>query len=566
LIFVNVKFLFSVLTIFLFAAITFAVSLTLITTPPQSLVYVNDVLVGQTNVKGELTVTVNIGAKVKVENIGYFPYTFVFNDSDNATVHVNLKPISYLFVSSTPEGAEAFVDGDDYILPATVTLAAGKHEIIVKKTGYVPQKIFVTTLPFGVVKRHFQLQKAGKVLITTSPSHASLILDDEFNAVTPFSTYIQNGRHSLYLSEAGYTPLSTIIYIPPNATPMNFHFDLKKMFEVTIDSSPSGAVITMASTTFVAPHTFKLTEGVYKYSARQQYTYSATGELFVKHDGRYVVKLEPKIGLVVFNSNPLGAAINLNGKFIGQTQKSVRLPYGKYKVKMVGNDGKQWFGEFTLDQEIKTVYGDMANSGMILINAYPSTNTIAHIGQVWTSVPATLNADVGIYRVEFFNPAFPVLSRYIEVKAGEVSQMYVSLQPMSTFFVMTYPLGATVTLDGKVIGKAPIFSKEVTAGTHLLGIKWEDGKIDKKVIMLKDKIYSFTFNDPNGVKVTFVSYPDPLNLVIDGSKKGYTPISIQLTRGEHSYVVYDVLGTQVASGTLNTTYFSSRTYFFLNGR
>ncbi|WP_456399128.1 PEGA domain-containing protein [Mesoaciditoga sp.] len=560
------KFSLLIFAFLLFATSIFAVSLTLITNPPQSLVYVNDVLVGQTNENGELTIKVEDGSKVKIENIGYSPYAFIFNGNTNTTVHVNLKPISYLYISCAQPDAQAIVDGNNYLLPATVTLAAGRHEVIVQKDGYVPQKVFVTTQPFGIIKKDFQLQKSGKISITTSPPHVFVVLDDEATLTTPISTYLKSGKHSLSFSFIGYAPFSTDVYVPENSTPLTFHFELNRLFKVTIDSSPSGAIVSMASTTFVAPATFELTKGIYKYIAHQKYTYEATGEFFVNHSGKYTVKLKPKKGLVVFNSNPIGAAINLNGKFIGQTQKSVSLPYGKYKVKMVGNNGKVWFENFVLNGEIKTIYGDMVNSGMVLIDAYPSTNTIVHIGQVWTSVPATLNADVGVYKVEFFNPSFPVLSRYIEVKAGEVSDVHVFLQPMSTLFISTYPLGATVTLDGKVIGKAPIFSKQVTAGTHLLNVKWSDGEIDKKILLLKDKVYSFTFNDPSSVKITFVSYPDPLNLVIDGNKKGSTPISIQLTRGEHSYIAYNAIGTQVASGTLDTTYFSSQTYFFLNGR
>ena len=560
------KFGLLIFVLLLFATSIFAISLTLITNPPQSVVYVNHVLVGQTNENGKLTIKVEDGSNVKVENIGYFPYSFIFNGNTNTTVHVNLKPLSYLYISCDQDGAQAIVDGNNYLLPATVTLAAGRHEVIVQKDGYVPQKVFVTTQPFGIVKKNFQLQKSGEISITTSPPHVFVILDDEATLTTPVSTYLKSGRHSLFFNFIGYAPFSTSVYVPENSTPLAFHFELNKLFKVTIDSSPSGAVVSMASTTFVTPATFKLTRGIYKYIAHQKYTYEATGEFFVNHSEKYTVKLKPKEGLVVFNSNPIGAAINLNGKFIGQTQKSVSLPYGRYRVKMVGNNGKVWFGDFVLNGEIKTIYGDMVNSGMVLIDAYPSTNTIVHIGQVWTSVPATLNADVGIYKVEFFNPSFPVLSRYIEVKAGEVSNVNVFLQPMSTIFVSTYPLGATVTLDGKVIGKAPIFSKQVTAGTHLLNIEWSDGEIDKKILLLKDKVYSFTFNDPSSVKITFVSYPDPLNLVIDGKKKGSTPISIQLTRGDHSYIAYNAIGTQVASGTLDTTYFSSQTYFFLNGR
>ncbi len=551
------------LLFFLMGFSVFAISL--ISNPPESLVYVNGVLVGQTNANGLLTFNAEKGAKVEVESVGYFPYTFIYSCS-TSTIHVKLSPISYLSISATPTGAEAVVDGNDFSLPATITLPAGKHSVTVTRDGYVPQSAFVTTQPFGLTVREFTLQKAGKFLVRSVPAHALVSIDGEEVGMTPFSTYLQNGEHLITLSASGYSNVSTTVYIAPHSSSKEIVLKLKKLFTVTIFSSPSHAVVSIASTTFTAPATLELVGGTYVYSATQCYAYPSTGVLKIERNGKYTVKLHVKMGMVVFTSNPMGAAVKLNGKFIGQTQKSLKLPYGEYRVKMVGPGGSVWFGNFVLDQQIKTVYGDMINSGMVLIRSQPSSGTIVHIGQVWTTSPATLNAAVGVYKIEFFNPNFPPLYRYVQIKAGKVSVVNVSLEPMSTFFVVTKPLGAKVMLDGKLIGYSPLFAVRTKAGEHLLSIQWPDGKLEKKLLLVKDRVYTFDFTDPNSVKVEFVSYPDPLRLKIDGKFRGYTPISIQLTRGKHTYEAYDILGNEMESGTLNTTYLSSETYFFLNGR
>lgn len=557
-------FLLVILTAYAITAL--AVPLTLVTSPSQSLVYVNNVLVGQSSNDGLLKINVQPGAKIKIENIGYFPATFVSSTTRLSTVAIALRPVSYLSISSVPSDSKALVDGKEVLLPATVVVAAGEHSLKVLKDGYVAREGVVVTKAFSVLKRKFTLQRAGEAHVRTLPNHACLEIDGNFAGITPISTNLSAGIHMLTIEATGFSKLSTSLNIPKNSTPLSLYFKLKKLARITVDSSPVGAVVTMASTTFTAPAILTLETGTYTYSASQMYSYPTTGKIKITGDGKYVVNLKPKVGLVVFTSNPMGAAVNLNGKFVGQTQTSLQIPYGPYSVKMVGAGGRIWFGKFILNQEIKTVYADMINSGMVLIDANPAKGTMIHIGQIWTSAPATLNAVVGIYKVEVFNPNYPRLSRYIQIKSGQISKYFFSLKPMANFFVITKPLNAEIFLDEKPIGRAPLFDVNVTAGHHILSVRWDDGKLEKHIMFEKDKVYTFDFTDPNNVKVIFLSFPDPLRVVVDGKDKGYTPCPLSLSRGKHLYEAYDVIGTKISSGEFDTTYFSSKTYFFLNGR
>ena len=558
--------LFPFLILMTYAVIALAVPLTLITSPSESLVYVDNVLVGQSGNEGLLKIDVQPGSKIEIKDIGYFPTTFVNSTTHPSTVMITLKPISYLSIASLPNGSKALIDGEEVLLPATVVVAAGKHFLKIFKRGYVPQEGIVVAKAFGVLKRKFILQKAGKINVRTSPNHAYLEIDGNFVGMTPISTNLSSGIHLLTVEATSFSKLSTSLSVSENSTPLSLYFKLKKLARITIDSSPEGAIITMASTTFTAPATLTVETGVYTYSASQIYSYSTTGKLDITGDGKYVVMLKPKIGLVVFTSNPMGAAVNLNGKFVGQTQTSLQIPYGTYSVKMVGTGGRIWFGKFLLNQGIKTVYADMINSGMVLIDANPLKGTMVHIGQVWTSVPATLNAVVGRYKVEVFNSNYPRLSRYIQIKSGQVSKYFFSLEPMAKFFVITKPLNAEIFLDKKPIGRSPLFDISVTAGDHVLSVLWNDGNIERHIMFEKNKVYTLDFTDPNNVKVMFMSFPDPLKLIVDGKDEGYTPLSLSLSRKKHLYETYDVMGTKIATGEFDTTYFSSKTYFFLNGR
>gem|GEM_PF-2171401 len=551
-----------------FGFVVLAVPLTLITIPPQSLVYVNDVLVGQTNSDGVLKLNVDLGAKIKVENIGYFPDTFLYSSSSKtATVVIKLKPISYLSLKSEPQGAKVTVDGEEEIItPATVEIASGKHFLKIFKSGYVSQHFMINVKPFSTVSRNFVLKRSGEVVIRSLPNRVSLDVDGEFVGLTPISTVLSVGIHTLTFSAPGYSKVSTSLTILKNSTSISIWVKLKKLATISVYSSPSGAVISMAGTTFTTPATLTLELGKYTYTASQTYSYLTKGELKVNGNGRYVIKLKRIMGLVVFTSNPMGAAVKLNGKLIGQTQLSLQIPYGNYSVKMIGPGDKVWFSRVTIDRKITTIYGDMVNTGMVLVNTNPNTHTIVHIGQIWTTVPATLNAGVGVYKVEIFNPDYPTVVRYIKVKSGKISKLSLSLRSKAKLFMLSKPLNAAVFLDGKKIGRTPLFNVSVPVGDHLIAVQWKDGEVQRHLLFEKNKVYNLTFSDPRVVKVTFISFPDPMRLFIDGKDEGYTPCTLTISRQKHSYEVYDITGNKVSEGEFYVTAFSSKTYFFLNGR
>lgn len=549
-----------------FGFVVLAVPLTLITIPPQSLVYIDDVLVGQTNPNGVLKLNVDLGAKIRIENIGYFPNTFLYSPSSKeATVVVNLKPISYLSLKSNPQGARVTIDGgEEIITPATIEIASGKHSLKIFKSGYVPQHFVINVKPFSAVVKDFLLRRSGKVTIRSLPNHANLDVDGEFVGLTPISTILSVGIHTLTLSATGYSKVSTSLTILKDSTSVSVWVKLRKLATISVYSSPSGAVISMAGTTFTTPATLTLELGKYTYTASQTFSYFTKGEIEVNGSGRYTVKLKRIMGLVVFTSNPMGAAVKLDGKLKGQTQLSLSIPYGNYSVKMIGPGDKVWFNRVTIDRKITTIYGDMVNTGMVLVNSNPSTHTIVHIGQIWTTVPATLNAGVGVYKVEVFNPAYPTVVRYIRVKGGKVSRLSVSLESKAKLFMLSEPLSATVFLDGKKIGCTPLFNINVPVGDHLITVQWKDGEVQRHFLFEKNKVYNLTFSDPRTVKVTFISFPDPVRLFIDGKDEGYTPCSLTLSRQKHSYEVYDVTGAKVSEGEFYATAFSSKTYFFLD--
>jgi len=543
------------------------VQTTFLTVPPQSSIYVNGTLIGQTNMNGTLTVNINTVSNIRIENIGYFPYDFTYDPSSNATfLTVKLQPISYISMNTDPKGASVTLDGKStFFTPATFTTYAGIHSISISMNGYISKSFSISTFPFQMTVQNVTLQPSGQVSLKSAPDGALVFLDDQYIGKTPISTVLSPGMHTISVSATNFMTSSTSISIQMSSTPQTLFFRLTKIVSVTVLSSPSNVTISMNGKTFTTPQTMQIPSGTYTYAASVAYFQPATGTIKIDRSGTYEVYLQPMTALVAFSSNPQGAAVELNGKLIGQTQMTRQIPYGLYHVKMVGIGGKVWFGDVKVDHQVVNVYGDMINAGMLLLNATPSFKTIAHIGQIWTTLPATLTASVGVYPIEFFNPNYPEKTVYVKISGGAVTNLYEYLEPMASLFVQSFPPAATVTLNGKFIAKTPIFDFKVLPGTYNLKVSWNDGYIERTLSIEGQQTYTLSFNDPTFVEISFISYPDPVKIFVDHHDEGYTPCNVKLSRGIHSYQVYDLLGNQIESGILQTTMFSSKTYFFIGG-
>ncbi|MGC8704007.1 MAG: PEGA domain-containing protein [Athalassotoga sp.] len=559
------KSLFPLILILTFASLAFGIQVTILTVPPQSMVYVNGTLVGQTSLNGTIVVNLNAISNISVQNVGYLPFNFVYDPSSSSTVVVvNLQPLSYISIFTHPSGANVFIDKDLFISPATVTVSPGLHRILIEKNGYLSKTLTVSAVPFQVTKTSVELIPSGKINVNTDPSHAQIFMDGQYAGITPFSTVLNPGTYSLTLKATNFSEISTYVSISQNSTPQTLFFKMKKIVDVTIDSSPSGVFVNLGGIKFNTPKSLKVPSGTYTYTASQVYFQSKSGTLSIFSSGTYTIFLKPMTSLVVFSSNPPGAAVEINGKLLGQTQFSKQMPYGIYNVKMIGDNSKIWFGRVNVDQQVVNVYGDMVNAGMITVNATPSQNTLVHIGSIWSTLPATLNASVGIYPVEFYNPEFPPKTIYVKVNGGSITNIYEYLQPMGTIFVGSTP-PASVNLNGKFIGKTPIFDFRLLPGTYQIDISWQDGSLSRVLNVQGDGFYNLYFTDPSFVDVKFISFPDPVKVVLDNGSEGYTPFAVKMSRGIHTYKVYDLFGNQISTGKIDTRFMNPKSYFFIGG-
>jgi hypothetical protein len=151
--------------------------------------------------------------------------TVTVSGGSTTQVSVTLNKIApdtgTIYVVSTPQGANAYVDGVYYgITPALATgLDPGNHQVRISLSGfqewvgtvYVSSGATVTvtqTLRVGTptpTQSPTQPSGTGSVAVSSNPSGAQVFMDNIYQGITPLTiASVQSGTHSFLIKQAGY--------------------------------------------------------------------------------------------------------------------------------------------------------------------------------------------------------------------------------------------------------------------------------------------------------------------------------------------------------------------------
>jgi hypothetical protein len=84
-------------------------------------------------------------------------------------------------------------------------LAAGTHNVVFSKDGYVTQARTVEVVMGKSVSVSAELSQAAKVVVGSNPSGASIWVDGKDSGmVTPSQLMLEGGQHQIILKQAGY--------------------------------------------------------------------------------------------------------------------------------------------------------------------------------------------------------------------------------------------------------------------------------------------------------------------------------------------------------------------------
>lgn len=137
------------------------------------------------------------------------------------TVSAELAPNwADVTVTSDPEGAEIFVDGEStgQTTPAVVEILAGEHEVRLQAEGHEShrQRLLVAAEETRELPTVTLARADSRLALDSTPAGAGITLNGEFQGETPLELAVQSGtRYRLQAFRSGYAPASRTLELEP---------------------------------------------------------------------------------------------------------------------------------------------------------------------------------------------------------------------------------------------------------------------------------------------------------------------------------------------------------------
>ncbi|MBP1928325.1 hypothetical protein J2741_000872 [Methanolinea mesophila] len=279
---------------------------------------------------------------------GYQTYTqsIAGNPSEGQTVTIfaTLTPMpgsqtGYYQISSSPSNADVYFDsvykGTTPVTVEVSTTGTPGHTINVYKSGYESFSQFYPGNPSSgqtvyVYAALTPVQSTGSVYATSSPSGASVYLDDVYMGTTPNTfTSISTGTHTIRISRSGYQTYTGSVTVSSGSTTtvsVTLPPISSSVGSLYVTSSPSGASLyidgtyrgttpTTAGSLTPGSHTVRLSLAGY-----QDFTTTATvyaGQTTTLSANLVQVTPTTTLGTLAISSSPSAAEVYVDNVFRG---------------------------------------------------------------------------------------------------------------------------------------------------------------------------------------------------------------------------------------------------------
>ena len=271
---------------------------------------------------------------------------------------------------------------------------------------------------------------------------------------------------------------------------------------IILESEPSGASVYI-NDEFVGNtplNNYKQSYGTYQYRLESPNYHPATGTIKL-NAGRFEqrIALKPAFGSISVKSNIAGAKILLDGKPTGKNSPATltEIPSGSHTITLqsdkyapqqqnvVVEDGQTADVSMSLDARfaritIKTLDGaEIYSNGKLLGRNHISDDMME-----------------GYYDLEVRMDHYKSVTKQIQVIAGQSQD--ITLNPIPKYGsldIVSTPHNATITIDGKVVGKSPLTINEILEGEHTVQLTLDNFQSEtRKITILDNKVETLQFS------------------------------------------------------------------------
>ena len=172
----------------------------------------------------------------------------------------------------------------------------------------------------------------ANLTLATIPIGATVYIDGIKLGLTPTNLgEVKAGKHSLRFTKSGYIDKETDITIEPGESKV-VTVDLERLNIIEVTSKPKGAEIYINDKLEGnTPVKVTLRSGTYSFRLESENYDVLEESVRIYRDWKYKLTLL-KLIQVEFKSDPIGAGIYMNNKYVGTTDTTATVAEGKYSV------------------------------------------------------------------------------------------------------------------------------------------------------------------------------------------------------------------------------------------
>lgn len=253
-----------------------------------------------------------------------------------------------------------------------------------------------------------------------------------------------------------------------------------------------------------------------------------------------IIKLEPRQKLqitetlkqqtasVLFQTTPAGAAVIMDGKELGVTPFSIRdLPVGKYtatlKLSGYAQRNVEWEISDARPRLVQTVL--QSNVGTLSIKSAPKAAIVYLDGQDVGRTPYSGSHEQGRYTLKVQSSGYTPYQQAVTIHRDKTTAINVKLNPLpGALSITTEPLNASIRINGKDYGTAPVTVKNLPVGKYTVtasrsGYDTETVKLDLPAGEKLSHTFSMKVNTGG---IDFATYPAGITVYLDGKELGAT--------------------------------------------
>ena len=262
-------------------------------------------------------------------------FNFVLNNIPSSTKSGGVR------VTSTPNGASVYLN-QEFVgtTPYETGLESGTYEVLIRKKGYADYRESVNVRDNKTIKVTKTLGLVGHLSITTQPSGAEIILDDQSVGNTPYSNrQIKLGEHKITLRKEGYKLLTIPVTVEHNKEEVVDETLAQLMGKVEILLRPFGSIfidgdLKISDTS--TPYKLDLPGGKHNIKAVHPSlgNWEKVIEITDEESQKFVLDFNRKFKLLIV-SDPSNCKIFVDGKSINKnTPKPLKLNAGNHTIQV----------------------------------------------------------------------------------------------------------------------------------------------------------------------------------------------------------------------------------------